>query len=71
MIGLPAATPKELMNSAKYAFGDFENCTEYIEVSYHILTSRYSQWMDQWICVYPEFLGTFVDYRLVTRHRHV
>ena len=72
IIGLPSATPKEFMNSAKYAFGNFDNGMKYNCLVFDmLLTSRCaSQWMAQWLCIYPEFLGTFMDYWLATcRHR--
>ena len=61
IIGLPAATPAEFKNTAKYAFGNFENCKNLDMKRFPSLMPLYnSQRVAIGLCIYPQFLGSFV-----------
>lgn len=57
IIGFPVATPKNLVNSASYVFGNFTNGTHtnQLKINDSNMNLNYSIWMDQWICFHPKF----------------
>ena len=69
IIGLPAATPTEFKNTAKYAFGNFENCKQYDSIlSERLFTIRNSQRMAIGLRIHSQFPGAFVGDRCVPYH---
>jgi hypothetical protein len=68
IIGLPAATPKEHMNSASYALGNFTNCGS----NDHLVgdcdrsqNDMYSEWLARWLRLHSELPRSTVDHLYV------
>lgn len=62
IILIPAATPKEFKNSAKFALGGFQNCA-LTQLSVFFSLSNCSIWVVGWIRICPKFSGPSVDNR--------
>ncbi|KAF7347019.1 putative amino-acid permease C11D3.08c [Mycena venus] len=65
IIGLPAATSTDLRNSAKYAFGNFENSGFSPASAIHPMIKSGSNSLAQWLCFHFKFPGSIVVHRLV------
>jgi len=67
IIGLPAATPKEYMNSASYALGNFTNCGSNSRGDSSLPDCRVtcSERLARWICLLSELPRSIVDHLYV------
>jgi hypothetical protein len=64
LVGLPAATPSELKNTTKYAFGHFENRGSLPSCSFRLENElvNVSDSLAQWLCLHLKLSSSTGEY---------